>query len=86
MYQIYNSAFRPGDDVEEIMYTFLTAAGFETASISWSLSQTVGRQAGGSVFATYLLNSIITATDRTGGFYNGEKGYFEELNDKAFTL
>jgi hypothetical protein len=64
-------------------HTFLTAAGSKHPSLSWSLSQTVGRQAGGSVFATCLLNSIITASDRTEGFYSGGKDYFEELNDKG---
>ncbi|KAH8588568.1 hypothetical protein B0O99DRAFT_638995 [Bisporella sp. PMI_857] len=64
-------------------HSFLTAAGSEDESLSWPLSQTVGRQAGGSVFATCLLNSIITASDRTEGFYSGKKVYFEELNDKG---
>jgi hypothetical protein len=66
-------------------HTFLTAAGSQNPSLSWSLSQTVGRQAGGSVFATCLLNSIITASDRTEGFYSRGKGYFEELDEKGQT-
>jgi hypothetical protein len=64
-------------------HTFLAAAELKHPSLSWSLSQTVGRQAGGSVFATCLLNSIITASDRTEGFYNGEKICTEELSDKG---
>ncbi|KIN06972.1 hypothetical protein OIDMADRAFT_150218 [Oidiodendron maius Zn] len=62
-------------------HTFLTAAGSESESISWSLSQTVGRQAGGSVFATCLLNSIITASDRTGD----DKGEDISLSMAALT-
>ena len=58
-------------------HSFLTAAGSQNTSLSWSLSQTVGRQAGGSVFATCLLQSIITASDRTEGVYS------RELNDKG---
>jgi len=47
-------------------HSFLTAAGSDDPSFSWSLSQTAGRQAGGSIFATCLLNSIITAFDSEG--------------------
>jgi hypothetical protein len=64
-------------------HSFLTAAGSQNTSLSWSLSQTVGRQAGGSIFATCLLHSIITASDRTEGFYSGGKVYLEELDDKG---
>jgi hypothetical protein len=63
-------------------HTFLTAAGSENMSLSWSLSQTVGRQAGGSVFATCLLNSIITASNRTEELYSRGNDYLEELNDE----
>jgi hypothetical protein len=63
-------------------HSFLTAAGDTNPSLSWSLSQSIGRQAGGSVFASCLLYSIITASDRTEGFYSREKVSFEELNDE----
>jgi hypothetical protein len=64
-------------------HSFLTAAGHTNQSLSWSLSQSIGRQAGGSVFASCLLYSIITASDRTEGFYSREKVSFEELNDEG---
>jgi hypothetical protein len=62
-------------------HSFLTAAGLENPSLSWSLSQTVGRQAGGSIFATCLLNSIVTASDRTQGIYSGERVNSDDLDD-----
>ncbi|KAL2063113.1 hypothetical protein VTL71DRAFT_6185 [Oculimacula yallundae] len=43
-------------------HTFLTAAGAENESLSWDVSQTIGQQAGGSVFATCLINSMIIAS------------------------
>ncbi|EPE27324.1 hypothetical protein GLAREA_03239 [Glarea lozoyensis ATCC 20868] len=43
--------------------TIITAAGNENESLSWPVSQTAGRQAGGSVFATCLLEAIYTASD-----------------------
>ena len=46
-------------------HSFLTAAGPDNESFSWSLSQSIGRQAGGSVFATCLLRAITTTLDRT---------------------
>ncbi|KUJ17161.1 uncharacterized protein LY89DRAFT_718821 [Mollisia scopiformis] len=54
-------------------HSFLTAAGAGTPSWSWGISETVGQQAGGSVFATCLLNSIITISDRKEGSIAKEK-------------
>ncbi|TAQ85596.1 hypothetical protein B7494_g6083 [Chlorociboria aeruginascens] len=48
-------------------HSFLAAAGRENESLSWSVSQSVGRQAGGSVFASCLLHSVIMASDREEG-------------------
>ncbi|KAL3422275.1 hypothetical protein PVAG01_06431 [Phlyctema vagabunda] len=64
-------------------HSFLTAAGSQNESLSWSLSQTAERQAGGSFFATCLPQSIITASDTTEGFYMSETGYIEELDDEG---
>jgi hypothetical protein len=46
-------------------HSFLAAAGNDTQSLSWDISKSIGRQAGGTIFATYLLDSIITACDGT---------------------
>ena len=76
----YNSNF---DVKPTFNHSFLTAAGAKNKSLSWALSQSVGRQAGGSVFATCLLNSIITASDRAEGFYNGERKDSDESKDEG---
>ena len=64
-------------------HSFLTAAKHDTQSISWSVSQSMGRQSGGSVFATCLLNSLITASDKTEDYHSEEKVHPKELNDKG---
>lgn len=46
-------------------YTILTAAGIKKESLSWPEIQTAGRQAGGSVFATCLLNSIVAVSENS---------------------
>jgi hypothetical protein len=58
--------------------SLFTAVGHGNESISWSVSQTVGRQTGGSVLATCLLNSITTATDARKGFYGVEGTHSNE--------
>jgi hypothetical protein len=47
-------------------HSFLTAADNDNVSLSWAVSQTVGKQAAGSVFATCLLQSIITTSTTEG--------------------
>lgn len=69
------------DDKPSFNHSILTAAGPSQMSISWAVSETAGRQAGGSIFATCLLNSILTATDRTEESDN--KGQLVKVNEKG---